>query len=201
MPLVRQLIAVCAALLVPSAAQAEARDWSGAYAGLQLSGVSGQYISVNSGVQARAIDFDGQLAGIALGYNLQHGALVYGGELAYSPNKMRYPRFDTRNYLDGLLDVKARLGFASGKVLVYGTVGWASTGRYFANASVTNEPIVGTGLSFGIGADVMVSDRVYFGLEWQEREVSTGENVIAGAPELSIDHNIRTMSLRLGIRF
>ena len=189
-----------AAIVALSPGLAEAQDWSGAYGALGSANVSGYEEWFRNGVPSGTWGNEGRLTSLAIGYNLQDGGVVYGAELGYSTGKITFAGLLPDNYLDGMVDLKARIGFATGKVLFYGTLGWASTDRYFAGP-VTNDPISTSGISYGLGIDVMVNDRMFVGLEAQQRNLSNDRGDIGGSPNESFDYTVRTVGLRVGFKF
>jgi hypothetical protein len=54
--------------------------------------------------------------------------------------------------------------------------------------------------SFGLGADFLVTDDVFVGLEGQERELETKAGTIDGFPDGSIDYTLRSIGVRLGYK-
>jgi len=187
-------------LLNVGAPMAYAQDWSGAYGAIGLSSISGSVQDFSLGVPTSSSDLGGQLTTLAVGYNLQSGSLVYGGELAYSLGDTTFPDFPEGNLLDGMLDLKGRVGYAAGKMLWYGTIGYSRTDRTFAGPA-TNDPLKLDGMSFGVGVDMMVSDRMMVGLEFQQRNLSLKEGEIGGYPMSSNDYEVRTLGVRIGYRF
>lgn len=179
---------------------AHAEDWTGAYGVIGVSSISGGVQDFDLGTPISSSDLDGRLATLAVGYNLQSGSLVYGGELAYSSGNTTFPDFPDGNFLDGMIDLKGRVGYAAGKMLWYGTLGYSRTDRTFAGP-VTNDPLKLDGMSFGVGVDMKVSDRMLVGLEFQQRNLSLEEGEIGGYPTISSDYEVRTIGLRIGYRF
>lgn len=105
-----------------------AQDWSGPDASVTLSGNTADYSSF-AAFGVRTFDLEGATAGLAAGYNLQTGNWVLGGEVAYSAGEIALNVYPANNYLDGMLELKARVGYAPGKLLWYGTLGWARSDR------------------------------------------------------------------------
>jgi hypothetical protein len=145
-------------------------------------------------------DNEGNLAALFLGYNLQRGSVVFGAELGVSGGTITFENINPLNKFDGMVDLKARIGYATGKVLVYGSLGYVRTDRSFAGP-VSNDPIATTGVSFGLGVDAMVGERLFVGLEALQRNLTTDEGDVGGFPSLSFDNHVNTVSLRVGYRF
>ena len=195
------LATVC--LLNVGVPMVHAEDWSGAYGALGVSSINGGVQDFSNGAPSSSSDLDGDLTTLAVGYNLQKGSLVYGGEIAFSSGNTTFPDFPSfpdGNFLDGMIDLKGRVGYAAGKMLWYGTIGYSRTDRTFAGP-VTNDPIKLDGMSFGLGVDVMISDRLTAGLEFQQRNLSNDEGEIGGYPAISNDYEVRTVGVRIGYRF
>lgn len=192
---------VVAALVAMAPLAATAQDWTGAYGALGFANTGGGVDEFNAGVAGTSLPLDGHQRSIALGYNMQNGALVYGGELSISSGKSFVEGVSDLNYVSGVIDLKGRLGYATGKFLIYGTLGFAKADRNFANPAVTNNPVGVNGLSYGLGVDMMVSDRVFAGMEYLERSLDVGEGDIGGFPTFSYDQTLRSVGLRVGMRF
>lgn len=183
------IAALTSAFLASAPVTLWAQDWSGPYVGLTFGQGSGD-------VQAPAsFDLDGESYGIVVGYNIQSGALVYGGELAYhnaSVDLVSAAPFVQR--YEELLDLKARIGYASGKLLAYGVLGY-STNEYNLNNTVTS---TGGGISYGLGVDYNISDAVFVGAEYLRRNMDN-DAVVPGINAL--DANLSTLSVRVGVSF
>lgn len=167
-------------------------DWSGVYAGLSYGRGSGDASDVLA-----TFDFDrGRAAGAFLGYNVQRGRLVYGGELGYSTvSDMTLVGAGGDDSLDSLLDLSGRLGFSAGKALIYGAVGY-SRGEMTVN---TTDSATISGRSLGIGVDYLVTSSVFLGVNYTSRKLDgTAEGGLAG---FDIDSTVNTVGLRLGIKF
>lgn len=124
--------------------------WGGFYIGANL---GGNFTDDFFGNGRRAFDEDGQiLGGLHAGYNLQRSSnFVLGLEtdLNFSED------------IDYLSTVRARLGFAAGNVLLYGTGGVAFAGF---NDKIFKDDTE-TGYVFGGGIEGKVSQSMSLGLE------------------------------------
>ncbi|MCB1387946.1 MAG: porin family protein [Rhodobacteraceae bacterium] len=166
-----------------------ARDWSGFYGGLGLASVGGAITDNNLGFaftpdMVRTTGF-----GAFAGYNVQRGSFVYGGELNYvnfSGEHVGFPTWVQEN----LLEVRARAGYAMGSVLLYGYVGaaWSTSND---GGAVFDQ----TGISYGLGGQMMFHGGMFVGLELGRADVS-GD--LAGFTQGS---RIDTLSLRVGYQF
>lgn len=187
-------------LAVAASAPAAAQDWSGFYGGLSFSSNNTAYSDAIGGVPATSYDLEGNQFGGFLGYNLQRGALVYGGELAYSKGDIEAEAAFPGNQFEKFLDLKARVGYAAGQALFYGTLGW-SAGDYRYAGPVTNNPVRADGWALGAGVDFMVSDRIFVGAEYLHRKTEIDEGGIGGFPTYSAEMKTDTLSLRMGMKF
>lgn len=188
--------AVCLVAIAPGSAGAQtaAGDWAGPYVGLSLGSVSGDWVhSAPDGTVNNSGDYsNGGFVGAALGYNFQRGNFVYGGELAYgSANDFcfaDYPAECTSNFID----VKARLGYATGPALIYGVLGLSQADYDFVGNIYSL-----SGTAFGFGLDYMIGARAFVGAEVLRREISN-DNFDGGD---ATDHTATSATLRLGFRF
>lgn len=195
----RHLVAVCVALL--SSTPSQAQDWSGAYGAIGVSDASGTYQSQIGGVPlGGTLDWDGTQRHVMLGYNLQRGKLVYGAEVSYGSGSVPLQLVPDRNYLDGMLDVKGRVGLSAGKFLVYGALGWSQT-EQFAGGLPPDQSVTASGRYFGVGADMLVNDRVFVGVEYQKRSLDLDQGDIPGFASTSVQNDLQSITLRLGVKF
>ncbi|MBA3911583.1 MAG: hypothetical protein C0524_17310 [Rhodobacter sp.] len=83
-------------------------DWSGFYAGLSAGMTDDSDDLLGGGVFVSEQNFEGSGAGLFLGYNVQNGALVYGGELAFAPFEVNGT--NNTGLREDYIDLKGRLG-------------------------------------------------------------------------------------------
>jgi outer membrane immunogenic protein len=171
---------------------AAAQDWTGFYGGLtagrNVDGVSHGTAGV---VVFRDFD-DGPTGGIFGGYNVQRGQFVFGAEASVAAASI-VPEGTTIDGFTRFTDVKARVGYAIDKVLVYGTVGY-TWGRLEGTAVTLDME----GMSYGFGADFKVNDRVFVGLEYLKRETDAPGPTPPGGEFISENS---VLSLRVGMTF
>ena len=180
-----KLLATFLLLLSPTLAQAQ--DFSGLYGGVSYGDARGTI-----DLPADTIyDIEGQAAGVFLGYNVQSGALVYGGELAYQSGDIPMVVYSGAR-VDRIFDLKGRLGYALGSTLVYGVLGYSSN-RLYAGDDYTT----GGGVAFGLGVEYRVSDRFFVGAEYLRRKMHNDASIFVqeGYPDVS------TLTLRVGMSF
>lgn len=170
-------------------------DWSGAYAGLQFGSIVGG--NFDAPAAGREASVDGELYGVFAGYRFDFGNFVAGAELDYFLGNatINAPAgaggaFDVD--VDRLVRLGGELGWDLGRTLVYGTAG-------FANVQITdpaNDTTASNGYFYGIGADVLVSERVTLGIEVLQHEFTDFDGNGAGA-----EFDPLTVGLNLAVRF
>lgn len=168
-------------VVVPPAAPAVA-DWSGVYGGLTYGKLDGEFSD-----DEFTNDIDGGTnPGLFLGYNAQNGALVYGGEIGYHFINDAVQDGVEEDGLGNLLDLHGRLGYAVGKALIYGRVGYSMASYDFVDRSADFD-----GISYGIGADFLVTDNIFLGLDYTQRDLKDGDQNLDAS----------TLGLRVGYKF
>ena len=151
-----------AAITIPAT-----NDWSGLYAGGLVSFDSGelQYLKGTSEGPIDSLGSTTSVGGFA-GYNIQRGALVFGGEIAATNGGIALE--DNSDYSYGpIIDLKARVGYSFGKVLAYGVAGM-SFSTYDSNGS---DQYASSGFAYGAGVDVMLGANMFVGAEYLMREI------------------------------
>ena len=179
--------------VAPVAPVVQSVDWTGGYVGLSFGAATG-----NADVPTTSFDYDdGTSLGIFGGYNVQSGSLVYGGELGYSSvSDVVYAGAGTGNEstFDSMLDLRGRLGYATGNALLYGALGYA-----WGDATIAGSDVSADGWTFGLGVDYLVSDAVFVGLDWTSRNL---DGTYEGAAEtFDFDTSLNTLGLRVGMKF
>jgi outer membrane immunogenic protein len=158
------------ALLASAASvQAQAFDWNGAYAGAALA-----VGSVETHTTFETYDWytynQHSLAGLLTGgYNWQQGALVFGveGDVGFgaSGDATSDDMVDTDQVstsVSPLATLRGRIGFATGNVLLYGTVGAAIGNPKVDDTWTPSASAEGVAVApvFGAGLEVAISDSV-----------------------------------------
>ncbi|MDC1379984.1 porin family protein [Octadecabacter sp.] len=162
-------------------------DWSGAYVGLSYGFASGDY---SFSYIDRDMD-DGSLTQLFGGYQVQRGALVYGGELAFgSAQDTVVTGFPTAQVTD-MIDLNGRVGYASCDFLIYGVLGYTMS-EYSDNTTISGGEWDIGGINYGIGVDYAISDNFVIGAEYLIRDLS-GDNP-GGTNSATIDFD--TISVR-----
>ncbi len=156
------LALICATLATPLAAQDAAPssfDWTGPYLGVNQASST---TTITTALFEVDLDFDG--SGAQLGYLVDRGALVFGGEIAAS-------RLDMFGAVrgDGATHSSARamLGYSVHRALLYASAGIGRV-EFFDDAGPIN---MDSGPIFGIGARYAVTDRVSIGLEYTRQSI------------------------------
>ncbi|MEQ8368237.1 MAG: outer membrane beta-barrel protein [Roseicyclus sp.] len=172
--------------------------FDGFYGGLSLGTVQGDVTDVGT---ATTFAFnDGTAYGGFLGYNFQNGALVLGGEarvLRFNDHDFSVmagvvggPVITNEGELDGVTDLRGRVGYAFGDVMVYGAAGWS-----WATLTALGGEADVDGHNVGLGIEYNVSDSIFVGFDYTDRDLS-GANATN-----DFDVNNSTATLRVGFRF
>lgn len=167
------------------------QSFAGAYAGLEFGkvGSTGDETITTGPIFSPDISFtNGDALGAFAGYNAQSGRFVYGGELRYlSFDDFELGGFDG----DNVIDVRGRVGFVTGSVMLYGALGWSWWST--SNLSVDGDL---DGVNLGVGMEYNVTDRFLLGVDYTLRKVDG--NLSA---DREYDGDLDTISLRAGMRF
>ncbi|MFY0595862.1 MAG: outer membrane beta-barrel protein [Cognatishimia sp.] len=124
-----------------------------------------------------------------LGYDLQRGNMVYGLELQSQSRSNAVQGFATRIHKD-LHSARARIGYAKGKTLFYGSIGLAQS--TFDDAGTTidmNGHVVGLGLEHKFGKNTFVG----FAVDQYTLEGERLANVVTAK------HTV--VQIRIGVKF
>lgn len=164
-------------------------DWAGAYGGVSLNRFSGE------ASDGGPYDYEPDAApGAFVGYNLQRGRIVFGGELSYSNTAMMIVDAGDDDFLNPVLDLRGRLGYSFGRTLVYGFAGY-SRAKMTVNGVVDDATMTGT--SYGLGVDFAVNKKVFVGLNYSIRNMS-GTATSGG---FDIETDVKNLGLRVGLSF
>lgn len=166
-----------AAVIAAVPVGAFAQDWTGPYAGFQIGGS-------DIDVDGAPLDGDGPSYGIFAGYNVQNGAVVYGGEIDYDVTE--YDIGDGTAEVDSTARLKGRLGTDLGMGLAYGTAGivWATS------------PELGddNGYFIGLGYDAEVAPNIILGAEVLYHEFDDYNDT-------GLDVGVTTLKARMSFSF
>jgi len=148
-----------------------AMDWTGAYGGLLLGLGQGTYGNGTNFPGDGEGEWDGSLYGIALGYNVQNGSWVYGGELTYSGANIDgseacvNPTFQCYGEISSIATLRGRVGYlVTPSTLIYGTAGFAMADLTFGTdngAGVGGEQSRNVnGWVAGLGLETALTERL-----------------------------------------
>lgn len=164
------------AFLVPGAVLAQSTaDWSGPYVGIGVTGLgSMSTLDTSTSVDLpESYDLSGSAFGgtLTAGFNLQYDQFVVGIEadgtlLSLSETLTGgsgTDTFDIDARLESLLTLRARLGFATGPFLIYGTTGLAA-GK--ASFTATLQDYTGGTVVPATGSGVVIGPTVGAGVEY-----------------------------------
>lgn len=189
-------ISTLATLFLVSA-PAPAQEWGGLYAGGQYSfGFGGDVSYFQDGTLSDGpFALGGDQFGTFVGYNLQAGDFVFGGEVAYATGTVNLNAAPAAGFSD-IVDLRARAGVALGSILPYAFVG--------GSVATFEDPDFGgavgaTGWSYGVGADVMITEQVFLGAAYVVRDLGTEENPLV--PGNTAQGDLQSFDLRVGIQF
>lgn len=174
---------------------------------------SGPYIGIQGGAgfaEATEKDFndkhslDGGLVGGFVGYQHQFDnnfVLGVEGDLDYNWNSKKYNTgvlaWEIGNELAG--SVRARMGYAADRTLIYATGGWATTRGYLegsAFAFTAKEKATFNGWTVGAGVDYAFTDNMFARAEYRYNDYGSKDTDFG-----KIDLNQHTVKVGLGVKF
>ena len=170
--------------MAPMEAGSSGGDWTGVYVGLQYGQGSGDLSLAGPLGEA---DFDAY--GLHVGYQRDMGRIVLGGDLDYNSVD-----FDGTEDNGDLLRLRARVGYDAGRVMPYVTLGVAGV-----HGDIAGDRLADTGLTYGIGADVRVTDRFSVGLEYTRNTFKDILDDLTGVSGLDLDTDL--VQVRASYRF
>ncbi|MEM9474178.1 MAG: outer membrane beta-barrel protein [Pseudomonadota bacterium] len=142
---------VVLAAVAAAATPAFAQDKGGPYAGLQLG-----YLSADTS-GAASIDGDDFILGGHVGYDVDLGTAVVGGELDIDFGDIELG--DGAESIDSVTRLKLRAGTNVGDTLIYGTAGlaWAD-----ASLGTDNGAFIGAGVGFDTGTGWIIGGELLY---------------------------------------
>ncbi|TGN42748.1 porin family protein [Paracoccus liaowanqingii] len=168
----------------PMGSASAGTDWSGFYAGLQYGEGSGDLT-----LDGPLGDADFDAYGLHVGYQRDMGRVVLGGDLDY--NSVDFEGADENG---DLLRLRARVGYDAGRVMPYLTLGVAGV-----HGDIAGDRLADTGLTYGIGADVLVTDRLTVGVEYTRNTFKDILDDLSGISGLDLDTDL--VQVRASYRF
>jgi outer membrane immunogenic protein len=199
-------------------------NWGGLYAGLNYGGGAGRASQSDILFDRGQYDVSGGLIGGTIGYNLQHGRLVYGVEadLDYSSIKGATSGnpavfgpcglatiINCETKLNWLGTTRARVGVAVDRLLPYVTAG-AAFGKLTSSEGAPPAGLFGSGTSTrfgwtaGAGVEARLDDRWSAKLEYLYVDLGNREGFVeqlGGGLTLSENVSFRTHILRSGLNY
>lgn len=162
-----------------------APSWGGFYAGLSAGKASGDH-TYNELWDGGQFDLDGNVFGAFVGYKYDMQPFVLGVELAAVKGPIE--ETDDADYkFDHVIDLKASAGYSFGKLLVSGIVGY-STAKWDEGGTSSS---TADGMSYGLGADYLITDNFFVGAEYLKRNLDTDD----------FDGDVDTLQARIGYKF
>lgn len=196
---VAAIVGVAAVLLTAQAGWAQVsgsgaagvRDWSGPYAGVGVS-YSDHKPSDETGVFSLPSASGAEL-GLLLGYSWQSANIVYGVEAVANFGNNVGTSACCQVSVENSWIVRGRVGYATGNMLFFGTVGVASDQWSLSVAPGGSASIRYQGLALGAGAEMALSDVVSLRGEIEHINFESRQNVTGG----EVDY--RTNAIRLSV--
>lgn len=181
--------------------------WTGFYAGLNL---GGGLASFNGGGSTYfGSNPWGWTIGGTAGFNYQSGNLLVGIEGDYdwsnfSANASPWLGVSSSGNIENIATVRARVGYAMDRLLLYGTGGYAGadiagTLNNYTWRSVANQTFWSNGYTLGLGAEYAFTPHITAKAEYLY--VSLGSNVFYGGTLNSMSAGASLNLLRAGVNY
>ena len=169
----------------------DAGPWAGFYGGVELSYGDGTQI-YDAGDDPYGIF--GTSAGLFAGYLWSSGAWSYGVEMAYA--KSNFHEYDATNeyndyQFNHTLDLKARVGYAADRALVYGVLGYGFS-EWEEGGTDPSDLYDVDGVLFGFGVDYLITDQMFLGTEVLRRSMDA---------DYPSEADVTTFAIRAGMTF
>ncbi len=202
----------------PPAAYVDQNIWQGFYAGLNGGygwSNGGDTISYSNGDSSARAQPPGGFGGGQIGYNFQSGSFVYGVETDFQGGDLSGRvtgatagnlAFTSRESIDWFGTVRGRAGYAFGRVLVYGTGGFAY-GDVRQRAIYDGDPLGGNSTQAGwvAGGGIEYKINPAWSLKGEYQYIDLGsEKLTDAANTLStngLDTSFQTVRIGLNYRF
>lgn len=199
-----------------ASAQEATYDWSGLYVGAQIGHAWGdaKVDYLNPVVFASSHEPDGYLGGFYLGYNHNlSNNLVLGvdADIAWSradsgfkpllPSLTDFGAVDT-GYSAAL---RARAGFAAGRLLPYVAGGLAVSRAKFSYDMISQDAVISdtmVGWTLGAGMDYAATDNLILRAEYRYSDFGDGrKNAFSAFPKHQAHYTLKTQDFRLGLAY
>lgn len=171
-------------------------DWTGLYAGISTSRLATGIINEDGSPQILE-NTHAATGGGFLGYNVTHGNLIIGPELALTHENYAMVYGGANYFFDGFADAKVKIGMTHDQWMAYVTAG-ATTGLFDYASSLGGGFGRVYGISLGLGASVGIGDHYYLGGELLHRNFG---GIVADGNKTVLDGSVNTFSVRFGYRF
>ena len=159
-------------------------DFSGGYVGLLV----GPNLKNEFADDSITFEADDSVSfGFFAGYQVQTGDFVLGGEVAVSSNQDVTFTVGGEDFTGdyGTTDFKGRAGYATGPIMLYGTLGYSLIDADGEDAS---------GFGFGVGADYDLGNNILLGAEYFARRTEDEDFD-------DVEVNLDTFALRAAFAF
>lgn len=144
-----------------------ASDWTGFYAGVTASSISGES---TAGAPFVIASGSGAGLGIMLGYNYAISSnFVVGGELTYSLSSTHLASVNIT--FEDQASVRLRGGYVMGKTMLYGAVGYASQKVVFPGGAPSYS---GNGAIYALGVEHMINPHITIRAEYSHAQYDYG---------------------------
>ncbi|WP_289053020.1 porin family protein [uncultured Aliiroseovarius sp.] len=181
-----------------STSAAPAQGWVGFYAGLSAtSNMSGDVNYFTDGALSDGPwSVTGSQIGVFAGYNHQIGLIVLGGEVAYGAGDVAMTAFPEFRYTD-MTDLKLRVGYGGDRLLPYAFAGY-TVGTW--DDPSFGAPVSASGMMYGLGMDIKLTDRLFAGVDYTLRDLTSDRNPALGDVNVS-KSTLSSIGLRIGLNF
>ena len=185
-------------------------NWSGFYLGLNAGGAFGANSStVSNGAGSASVNEPGFIGGAQVGANYQTGPLVWGFEADYdaSTQNQSLPSgalSGSVSQMPWLATLRARLGIAFDRTLVYGTAGGAAgeLRSDFAIAAGTTTTTVTYGTwTAGGGVEYGITDNLSARIEYLYLDKGNVPTGVIGSPATTITTRVQDNLVRAGLNY
>ena len=161
-------------------------DWTGPYLGAFYGAASGEMYDIGG---PYVLNNDASFFGGFIGYRKDFGNIVVGAEVSTTLGMDMYQAAFPTWEFTGLTDLRATVGYDFGRVLVYASGGYTTSGFQVLPSQFTYD-----GWNAGVGADFLVTDKIFIGGEYVYRSLSR-------TTDRSWTGEFGTLQGRIGVQF
>ncbi len=188
------LAPVFLATTIATTAQGAPADLAKFYAGgfASLDGGQATAFALPANSETGSAAFTGTLVGGFFGHNYQNGAFVLGVEAAYSTGSLH----DAGNpdaAITSMIDIKLHAGYAVGQSGMVYAVGGVAYAHQQAGAAFIDS----NGISYGLGAQYMLTDNWFVAAEYLQRSLRG----ISSDGARRVEYTLPSAQIRLGYNF